>query len=121
MAMFSELLDTIVTKVEGSLAAVVMGMDGIAIEKRSLDETINVETLAAEYTSAIRLSSSSAQEVGLGLLEEYILLTEDRIITIRMITSDYFLLLLLAREGNIGRARFELKKAKYLLAKEFVF
>ena len=119
--MFSELLDSIVNKVEGTLAAVIMGMDGIAIEKRNLDDNINVEILAAEYTSAIRLSSSSAQEVGLGVLEEYILLTENRIITIRMITSDYFLLLLLAREGNIGRARFELKKAKYLLAKEFVF
>jgi predicted regulator of Ras-like GTPase activity (Roadblock/LC7/MglB family) len=119
--MFSELLDSIVNKVEGSLAAVIMGMDGIAIEKRVLDENINVESLAAEYTSALRLSSSSAQEVGLGMLEEYILSTPNRIVIIRMITADYFLLLLLAREGNIGRARFELKKAKYLLAQEFVF
>jgi predicted regulator of Ras-like GTPase activity (Roadblock/LC7/MglB family) len=119
--MFSELLDSIVNKVEGSLAAVIMGMDGIAIEKRILDENINVESLAAEYTSALRLSSSSAQEVGLGMLEEYILSTPNRIVIIRMITADYFILLLLAREGNIGRARFELKKAKYLLAQEFVF
>ena len=119
--MFSELLDSIVNKVEGSLAAVIMGMDGIAIEKRILNESINVESLAAEYTSALRLSSSSAQEVGLGMLEEYILSTQNRIVIIRMITSDYFLLLLLAREGNIGRARFELRKAKYLLANEFVF
>ena len=119
--MFSELLDQIVNKVEGCLAAVIMGMDGIAIEKRILDENIHAESLAAEYTTALRLSSSSAQEVGLGVLEEYILSTETRIIVIQMITSDYFLLLLLAKEGNIGRARFELKKAKYLLAKEFVF
>lgn len=119
--MFSELLDSIVNKVEGTLAAVIMGMDGIAIEKRILDENINVESLAAEYTTALRLSSSSAQEVGMGVLQEYILSTENRIIIIRMITPDYFVLLLLAREGNIGRARFELKKAKYLLSKEFDF
>ncbi|MFN8005754.1 MAG: roadblock/LC7 domain-containing protein [Terriglobia bacterium] len=119
--MFSELLDSIVKKVEGCLAAVIMGMDGIAIERWNPDESLNVETLAAEYTTALRLSSSSAQEVGIGGLEEYILSTENRTIIIRMITSEYFLLLLLAKDGNIGRARFELKKAKYLLAKEFVF
>ena len=119
--MFSELLDSIVSKVEGILAAAIMGMDGIAIEKRNRDADLNVELLAAEYTTALRLSSSSTQEVGLGALEEYILSTENRTIIVRMITSDYFLLLLLGKEGNIGRARFELKKAKYLVAKEFVF
>jgi|SRR3972149_9548006 len=119
--MFSALLDSIVNKVEGIRAAVIMGMDGIAIEKRNLDEAANVESLAAEYTTALRLSSSSTQEVGLGTLEEYIISTESRIIVIRMITSDYFVFLLLGKDGNIGRARFELKKAKVLLAKEFVF
>jgi predicted regulator of Ras-like GTPase activity (Roadblock/LC7/MglB family) len=121
MEIFSELLDSIVSKVEGIVAVVIMGMDGIAIEKRCQDADINIESLAAEYTTALRLSSSSTQEVGLGTLEEYMVSTEDRIAVVRMITSDYFLFILLSKGGNIGRARFELKKAKLLLAKEFVF
>jgi hypothetical protein len=36
-----------------------------------------------------------------------------------MITPEYFLLVLLKRDGNLGRARFELKRAKFALAKEF--
>jgi hypothetical protein len=35
-----------------------------------------------------------------------------------MITPEYFLLILLKRDGNLGRARFELKKARFALAKE---
>jgi predicted regulator of Ras-like GTPase activity (Roadblock/LC7/MglB family) len=52
-------------------------------------------------------------------LEELIVSTDQRIAAIRMITPEYFVFMLLKRDGNLGRARFELKKAKFALAKEF--
>jgi predicted regulator of Ras-like GTPase activity (Roadblock/LC7/MglB family) len=116
--MFSELLESIMQKVEGALGAIVMGMDGISIEKRFLDEAANIEVLAAEYTSLLRSSYSSTPEMGLGTLEEFIISTGHRIILVQMITPEYFMLILLPKNGNLGRARFELKKAKYILAKE---
>ncbi len=117
--MFAELLELIVNKVEGTLGAVVMGMDGISIEKRISDQTTNIEALAAEYTSLLRASSSTTQDLGQGSLEEFIVFTNSRVVAIRMLTQEYFLLILLEREGNVGRARYELKKARYRLAKEF--
>jgi len=116
--MFNELLESITSKVEGTLGAIVMGMDGISIEKRLPDDT-NIEVLAAEYTSLLKASSAAAQEIGQGPLEELIVSTDSSIITIRMITPEYFLLLLLNKDGNVGRARFELKKAKHFLVREF--
>ena len=119
--MFGELLESITGKVEGTIGALVMGMDGISVEKCSPGESANnIESLAAEYTPLLRASSTASQDIGQGPLEELIVSTDSNIIAIRMITAEYFLLLLLNKDGNIGRARFELRKAKQALVKEFV-
>jgi predicted regulator of Ras-like GTPase activity (Roadblock/LC7/MglB family) len=118
--MFGELLDSLLNKVEGTLGAIVMGMDGISIEKRHSDSGTNIEALAAEYTPLLKASSATTQEMTLGSLDELIVSAGTRIIAVRMITPEYFLLVLLSNDGNIGRARFELRKAKYALRKELV-
>jgi len=117
--MFSEYLDGLIQKIDGTLGAAVMGMDGISIEKRLTDSSINIESLAAEYTSSLRTLSSTTQDAGLGILEEFVVSTDQRIIAIRMITPEYFLFTLLRNDANLGRARYELKRGRYLLAKEF--
>lgn len=116
--MFSEFLDGLIQKVEGALGAAIMGMDGISIEKRLTDSSINIESLAAEYTSSLRTLSSTTQDAGLGTLEEFVVSTDQRIVAIRMITPEYFLFTILRKDANLGRARFELKRGRYLLAKE---
>jgi hypothetical protein len=37
----------------------------------------------------------------------------------RLLSRDYFVVLALSAQGNLGRARFELRKAELKLAKEF--
>src|SRR3954454_16564470 len=118
--MFGELLDSLINKVEGTLGAIVMGMDGISIEKRHSDNGTNIEALAAEYTPLLKASSATTQELTLGSLDELIVFAGTRIIAVRVITPEYFLLVLLSKDGNIGRARFELRKSKYALRKELV-
>ncbi len=109
------------TKVEGALGAIIMGMDGIALEKTALEDASTLEALAAEHTSLLRFTVASIPEMAAGPLEEFIVCTASRIIVIKMLTPEYFMLVLLARDGNLGRARFELKKARYLLAKELAY
>ncbi len=118
--MFAEVLESIFEKVEGTLGVIVMGMDGISIEKRSREDLLNLEALSAEYTSLLKSSAATTQDIGLGTLEEIIVSSDTQITVVRMITQEYFLLLMLETNGNIGRARFELKKAKYSLQKELV-
>jgi predicted regulator of Ras-like GTPase activity (Roadblock/LC7/MglB family) len=117
--MFGPLLESITEKIEGSMGAVVMGMDGISVEKFLPDGSANVESLAAEYTPLLKASYTATQDIGQGPLQELIVSTDSNVVAIRMITPEYFLLLLLNKDGNIGRARFELRKAKQALAKEF--
>jgi predicted regulator of Ras-like GTPase activity (Roadblock/LC7/MglB family) len=118
--MFAEVLESIFEKVEGILGVIVLGMDGISIEKRSREEVPNLEALAAEYTSLLKGSSATTQDIGLGILEEMIVSSDTRVVLVRMVTPEYFLLAILDGNGNIGRARFELRKAKFSLEKELV-
>jgi predicted regulator of Ras-like GTPase activity (Roadblock/LC7/MglB family) len=119
--MFGEVLDSILNKVEGTLGAVVMGLDGISIETRVHDSLVNIEALAAEYSSLLKGTATTTQEIGLGLIEELVVASQSRVIVIRMITPEYFLLALLDKNGNIGKTRFELRKAKFALEKELAF
>ena len=52
---------------------------------------------------------------------EQLTLASDRAATILCrVTEEYYLLLLLARDGNFGRGRFELRKAAAALEKELM-
>ena len=87
-----------------------MGMDGISIEKRLTDTSVNIESLAAEYT--LKLEDSLIDDAGCRswCLEEFVVSTDQRIVAIRMITPEYFLFTLLRKDANLGRARYELKR-----------
>ncbi len=118
--MFLETLKDIADKLENVHCILLMGMDGLPIEKVICDETFNVEVLTAEFTTVIKVTNASTGEVEAGDLDEILILSDKMILLTKSITSEYFLLLVLPQDGNLGRARFELKKAKYILEKEFV-
>jgi hypothetical protein len=40
-------------------------------------------------------------------------------LVMRLFTKDYFVVLALKPDGNLGRGRYELRKAELILAKEF--
>ena len=44
---------------------------------------------------------------------------EGAVMLMRLLSRDYFVVLALSSEGNLGRGRFELRKAELKLAKEF--
>ena len=97
-----------------------VGTDGLSIEKVIRKETLNIELLVAEFTTILRNTAQTAAEVKASGLDELILVTERVVVLLKAITTEYFLMIILGEGANIGRARFELKKAKYILEKEFV-
>ena len=119
--MFKESLQTIVEKTDGSLGAVIMGADGLAVEKFFTDEgnESNLDIAAAEFTSQVRSAGRSGKDLDLGGLRELIVALEGVTLVIRLFNRDYFAVLALKPEGNLGRGRYELRKAELVLAKEF--
>ena len=119
--MFKNLLETIMERTEGSLGALIMGLDGISVEKvlGEAGAEANLDVAAAEFTSLVRSAQRAGNDTGLGNLKELMVSLDQAVVVMRLLSRDYFVVLALSPEGNIGRGRFELRKAELQLAKEF--
>jgi len=118
--LFTEVLRAVAGRVEGCVGLMIVGMDGIPIDKLSLDEHYNFELLATELSALLRNTRQASEEVGAGRLSEWVVKTDALILIAVAITEEYFLLGAMRAGGNSGRARFAMKRATYQLEKEFV-
>lgn len=119
--MFRETLETIIECTEGSLGALIMGIDGIAVERllKEAGQEANLDVAAAEFTSLVRSAQKAGKDTGLGNLRELMISLDGAVVIMRLLGRDYFVVLAISPEGNLGRARFELRKAELQLKKEF--
>ena len=119
MAAFAEALRRIAAKVPETQLVMIMGTDGIPIERLVVRPDPNLEAVAAEYTTLLRASANTASDTGLGDLRELAVVTEKMTALIVAITNEYFLFASLAPDVLMGRARFALRLATLALEKEF--
>jgi predicted regulator of Ras-like GTPase activity (Roadblock/LC7/MglB family) len=115
---FTETLRRVAEKVEGTRAVALVGSDGIPVETWGAPETVSMETVAAEVGGLLRAARTTGVAAGNGEVREVAAVTDGAITLLSRVTREYYLLLLLAREGNLGRGRFELRKAAVALEKE---
>lgn len=119
--MFKAALQTIVKKTDGSLGALIMGADGLSVEKFFTEEgeAANLDVAAAEFTSLVRNGMRSGKDLDLGELNEMVVVLGKVTFLMRLFNREYFVCLAMKPEGNIGRGRYELRKAELQLAREF--
>ena len=116
--MFREVLTGIKERVDGALAVSLIGLDGIAIESIN-DERVPLDVFGAEFGGFVKSVRPNA-ELNTGEVLQFSLVTEKYITFLSAVTSEYFVLLVMRPDGNYGRARFELAKAKHLLRDELI-
>jgi len=122
---FTEVLKDVASKIEGCIGLVVMGMDGIPIdryipEELPLDGTPNFDMLATESTTLLRATRQASEEVSAGLLRELIFMTDQVVVLSIAITAEYVLFGAVKSGTNYGKARFLMKRAALALEKEFL-
>lgn len=119
--MFREALENIIERTEGAMGALIMGTDGISVERVLLPEgnDANLDVAAAEVTTLVRNAQRAGRDTGLGGVREMVVAFESMSVVARLFTGEYFVLLALSPDGNLGRGRFELRKAELALAREF--
>ena len=119
--MFKEALETIVEKTDGSLGALIMGADGLSVEKffTAEGDAANLDVAAAEFTSLVRNAMRSSKDLDLGELHEMVVVLGKVTFLMRLFNREYFVCLAMKPEGNLGRGRYELRKAELQLAREF--
>jgi predicted regulator of Ras-like GTPase activity (Roadblock/LC7/MglB family) len=116
---FREVLDR-VGKQEGVLGAVVIGEDGIIVERNSVDPDFDSELASVEYVGSCRDIHRAMESLEAGDVEEVTVVTEKHKLLLRTISPGYFLALFLGPDASLGRGRFALKIASYDLAPEFL-
>ncbi|MBI4509723.1 MAG: hypothetical protein HY698_08795 [Deltaproteobacteria bacterium] len=105
--MFKEPLQKIVDNVEGGIAGLVMGFDGIAVDTyvRERDKA-DINTVGMELSFVLTQVRKAAQVLELGAISEFAIKAEKLTIVIRVLSNDYFLALALTPDGNFGKGRY---------------
>ncbi len=105
--MFAETLKKVVDNLDGGLAAVIMGLDGIPVETyvKKTDQ-VDVNTIAMEFSFILGQVRKAGDSLQVGSLEELSVKAQRLFLVCRMITPQYFVAIAMAPEGNFGKARF---------------
>lgn len=120
MNVFRETLRCLVERSDGACAAALVGSDGIPIETFSLDQTLSIESLAAEMLGLVKSAENPRGMGSKAPIREIVFVRDDFRILLSRVCPGYYLLLLLGEDGGVGRGRFELARAALGLEKELV-
>ena len=121
---FRDILKSSVEEVDGGLASVVMGFDGISVEEYVVQPTgadgvpVDVQTLGVEYSSALTEVRRTAEALASGSVQEVAVTTDGALVLLRPVNSEYFVALVLSKDGNFGKGRYVLRRAARAIAQE---
>lgn len=105
--MFAETLKKVVDNIDGGIAAVIMGLDGISVDSYvKLDDRVDVNTVAMEFSFILSQVRKAGESLAVGSLEELSVKAQRLLLVCRMLTPQYFVAIVMAPEGNFGKARY---------------
>jgi predicted regulator of Ras-like GTPase activity (Roadblock/LC7/MglB family) len=105
--LFGETLRKVVDNVDGGIAAVIMGLDGIPVESYvRQNDKIDVNTVAMEFSFILTQVRKAGESLSVGGLEELTVKAQRLMLVCRMISPQYFVAVVMAPEGNFGKARY---------------
>jgi predicted regulator of Ras-like GTPase activity (Roadblock/LC7/MglB family) len=105
--LFAETLKKVVDNVDGGIAAVIMGLDGIPVETYvRLQDRVDVNTVAMEFSFILGQVRKAGDSLAVGSLEEMVVKAQRLLLVCRMISPQYFIAIAISPEGNFGKARF---------------
>ena len=128
---FETILRTIVEGCGGGIGAALMGNDGIPIEEftasraanspsaRELDQPVEVGIAGVEFGRILTDIRRASDALGGGSLEETIIRVKGFMLVFQPIDDENFLVLALERDGNLGKARYLIRRHVHAIRQEF--
>jgi predicted regulator of Ras-like GTPase activity (Roadblock/LC7/MglB family) len=108
--LFKQELKKVVDNVDGGIAAVVMGLDGIPVDSYvRLNDKLDITTVAMEFSFILTQVRKAAESLQVGACEELTVKAQRLLLCVRMLSPQYFVATALTPEGNVGKARFLLR------------
>ncbi len=117
---FRSILRSIVEECGGGLGAVLMGVDGIPIEEYVTDRIPegplqeDIGSAGVEFSRILEEIRKAADALGGGAVTETVVALARMNLVFRPIDGETFLALVLATDGNLGKARYLIRR--HLLA-----
>ena len=116
---FDAVVTDIVESVPGAVASVIMANDGVPLaEYRAAEGSMDVATLAVEYTTVINEIRKASEVLEAGAFEELMVRSEGLIFVVRLINEEFYIAAALTPAGNYGKGRYKLRLAAPQLATE---
>jgi len=136
---FLSILKELVDGTDKAVACALMGVDGLAIEKYvntgrggyppvggnapvggNPPMQYDVETVGIEYGKVLDEVKNAAALLSLGSVEEVLVNTMGTDIIMRIVSPEYFIAFAVGPGGNVGKARYLLRKAAHKARKELL-
>jgi predicted regulator of Ras-like GTPase activity (Roadblock/LC7/MglB family) len=89
----------------------VVGMDGIIVEEKKRDTQMDLPMLGAEFSGLFKTAGRLSESVEFGEVSELMTSADRSVVILRRVTAEYFLILVMRPDGNLGKARFLLRRA----------
>ena len=117
----TERLAQVVNGAEGSLSCMLMGQDGLPVDSYNNPTppfAFDSQTLGVEYTAVFIQLNQIHESTQVGAAHEMMVKLERVTVLFHLLSPEYFLLLTLSPEGNVGKGRYLLRVAASALREE---
>lgn len=108
--MLDDDLGAIRTAVAGARAVLLVGLDGIVVACSPAEGVRGWEAAAAAYADLFGRARQAQEIADLAPPEELVVGSSTEFAVMRALRDDYLVLTIVARDGALGRARFEMRR-----------
>jgi predicted regulator of Ras-like GTPase activity (Roadblock/LC7/MglB family) len=108
---FALILEDLLDAVPGSLGAIFADWDGEAVDHVAMMEAEEIKLIGAHFGIILRLAETSMkQNLKVGSVDELLVEGDLRSFIIRPVTPEYYVVLAISHDAQIGRARAQLAR-----------
>ena len=116
---FTDILTDAAYNVEGALAVGLVGVDGIGVETIVANGyELDTEAVEVEMAGLVSNINRATQALSGGSVKDFYIEAEKQSYLVSFLDRDYFLVVMLGPQANLGRARFETKRVSQRLQED---
>lgn len=105
--MFRQTLQKMVDRLDGGVAGILMGFDGISVDAYTRkDEKTDIQTVGMELAHVLTQVRKAADQLEVGRLREITLRADDLVVLVSLLNEEYFVACAVRPGANFGKARY---------------
>jgi predicted regulator of Ras-like GTPase activity (Roadblock/LC7/MglB family) len=108
--MFREHIQKLIDRLDGGIAGVLMGFDGITVDSYARagfgDALPDVQTLGMEFAHLVAAARRTVESLDAGALQELTIRTDAMTLVVQVLTQEYFLACAMLPAASVGKARY---------------